>query len=202
MASSQRFRRAVDMIEWVKNRHLAVLVPLALALGLGAVVTRSLSLTFPSYFGYAPFTGPLSYLFPVVLAMGLSWSLSRAPSWLEDRSARRVRICDVALALVSVVCCSVPALLVSASEGAVLARNGGSAVGLVLLAGRLLPRDTWAIPAAVWILAGGLSGRSFGRDAWWNWPIEPSGSPMALAWLLGLLGLGTVLHVLLARPAR
>ena len=150
----------------------------------------------PSIIGAIGVTVPLGYFIPLPVIVAVGVVLSRPDRLTERRSARPVRIWDVAFGVLLVVLLLAAAAVGPGEAPFIAARNTAAGIGLTLLAGRFLPASTASLPAVAWILVGVLTGRTkYGRTAVWNWPILEAPSVVGWAWAAVLLAAGATAHL-------
>ncbi|MDU2070909.1 MAG: hypothetical protein E7E80_00070 [Cutibacterium avidum] len=140
----------------------------------------------PVLFGGVALRAPLVFFGSLVFIVAHGWSVARNPVELELRSRRPVRWADVglmvaaALPLLATIVC--PGLI---EVGLVISRNAVIGMGLTLLCARFMSRGLASMPAVGMFLIGVLTGRGYGHEAWWNWVVSSSASPVGAAWFLG-----------------
>ncbi|WCC80394.1 hypothetical protein O6R08_02370 [Cutibacterium equinum] len=137
----------------------------------------------PVIFGGVALRAPLVFFGSLVVLLAHGWSVDRASVEPEFVSRRPVRWADVLLVVVASLPLLATSLVPGLEEvGLVTSRNAATGMGLTLLCARRLPRDVASVPGIVMFLAGALTGRSYGREAWWNWAVTSSTSPVGALW--------------------
>ena len=174
------------MIWWCKNRGVAVVLACSVSMAVLVVLTGNSIRDIPVIFGGVALRAPLVFFGSLVFIVAHGWSVARNPVELEVRSRRPVRWADVglmvaaALPLLATIVC--PGLI---EVGLVISRNAVIGMGLTLLCARFMSRGLASMPAVGMFLIGVLTGRGYGHEAWWNWVVSSSASPVGAAWFLG-----------------
>lgn len=184
----------VDMLAWGKNRGLVPIVAVLLVAEVIAVLTVGTQFQIPSLLGLQGLEVPIGFFLPLVAIVGFGVSMERQPYTLERRSRRPVRVWDGVFAGVLVGLIALPAAWDSAATWLGAACSTATGIGIVMML-RRAPAGTRALVPSGWIFFGVLTGRSYGHDAWWNWPVAAWPSPVALNWAAGAMAAGFIVHL-------
>ncbi|AZZ41747.1 hypothetical protein C0Z11_05025 [Acidipropionibacterium jensenii] len=183
-------------IWWAKCRGGLATDALTLLLSVLLALTGGVRVQVPSIIGAIGADEPLGFFIPLPVIVAYGIGLARPDRLTESRSARPVRIWDVAFGVLLVVLFLAAAVAGPRDASLICARSTAAGIGLTLLAGRFLAVAVISLPAVGWILIGVLTGRTnYGGDAAWNWPILGPSSGIGWAWAAGLLAVGAVAHM-------
>jgi NADH:ubiquinone oxidoreductase subunit 6 (subunit J) len=184
------------LIWWAKCRAVLPTIVVTVLLSAFLALTGDTPVQVPSIIGAIGVTVPLGYFFPLPVIVAVGVGLSRPDRLTERRSARPVRIWDLAFGVLLVALLLAAAAVGPGEAPLIAARNTAAGIGLTLLAGRFLPASLASLPAVAWILIGVLTGRTeYGQDAVWNWPILEAPSAIGWAWAAVLMTAGAIAHL-------
>lgn len=174
---------------WARNRDIFKTLSFTVVAAVVVIASTGHDLVIPSFAGLQSVSQPIGFFMPVAVAVILSRSLSRAPWQLECAKRRPTRELDLLLCAMCLAVITVPFWMTGAESAGIAARNTAIVVAFILCCLPIMSPEWAATVPVVWILIGVFTGRGFGRDAWWNWPVASLSSWVGMVWLAVLVPL-------------
>lgn len=184
------------MILWLRVRRAGTCFATIVAVALGLIPVRELSVPLPNLLGPG-LAVPLALLLPVAVSIMVAWGLTAGDVRIESVATRSISVLDTLFALsaatLTLIACALVRLIGETDLAIAAGRNALGYIGLMLIGRRVLGNQAAAVVPAGFVVVTALFGRGVGRPSrWWAWPLAAANNWYAWMIAVGLLSMGAV----------